>query len=243
MKGPKFKAPKGLGLPKGKIKDHLKLPKEKINKRSPNPSNYFVNVCVYILPGAQIENNRISKDFATAKNIWGFEFRTVVHDLRTNPDGTPNTDPQFQVDTTDLECSNTLPDTPKETDLIIFGARNCARSNPSHIIVFYTGAPIIQGDIRACTKFRALFNIIFLSNTFAPDTLAHEFGHTFFNANASLVGKNPYKPLPSDPVHSSDNSNIMAPGTTRNEKTTANFKLQVTSAIAANNPRVVFPKN
>lgn len=214
-----------------------KSPKTGGINRRPNVRN-LVRVCVFILPGANMEDNRLEEDFRIASEIWGFNFEIEQPAIDEE-------DPIFIIEDADLECLNTTPNTPAEEALLNFRRTACPSNN--RIAVFYTGADLIGGNTRACTKLTAGvdpssevgMNTIFMTNTFAVDTLAHELGHAFFFSNANNRGDADLT-RPGIQTHVEGNpTNTMAPGEIRTYPSSATQQ-QIERAREANSPQLVF---
>lgn len=205
------------------------------------PARHFVRVCVFILPGANMANNRLEEEFRIAREVWGFDFNVTVlkinHPLLNN------------LSSRDFACEG-REDT--EVEHLLFELARTYCPDPHTIAVFYTGTDSITGFTRACTKRRELttsisqpptiMNVIFISNLFAPDTLAHEIGHVFFFSNYINRADSDLTKPGIQPHVEGDPYNIMAPGCIRKFPTTATPE-QINRAIQASSPRIVFDRN
>lgn len=206
------------------------------------PARHFVKVCVFILPGANMSNNRLEEDFRIAREVWGVDFDITVRMLDTQRIFVR------RLTSWDFACEG-RGDT--EIEMYLYQVKRTLCPDPSTIAVFYTGTNTIEDFTRACTKRRrtpdspvhqpTFMNVIFISNMYAPDTLAHEIGHCFFfshhinrrDSDLTTPGVQPHvEGMP---------YNIMAPGHIRRFPTTATPE-QIRRAIQANSPRVIFER-
>ncbi|MFC4408997.1 hypothetical protein ACFOZY_00965 [Chungangia koreensis] len=204
------------------------------------PPRYYAKVYVFILPGANMANNRLEEDFRIAREIWGFDFE--ITQMRVNH-------PVFHnLTSRDFSCEGR-----GDTDIerLLFQLKKTYCPDPSTIAVFYTGSDSILGFGRACTKRRKLpdstfqnptfMNVIFISNLFAPDTLAHELGHAFyFSHTIDRVDADLNTPGIQTHVEGSPH-NVMAPGHIRRFPTRATPD-QILRAIQSNSPQVIFER-
>jgi len=204
------------------------------------PARYFARVCVFILPGADMRNGRLERDFQIARDIWGVDFDLNVLKV----DGR---NPVFSnLSSRDFTCEGSG-DTAIERQL--FELKRIYSPDDSTVAVFYTGTNTIAGSARACTKRRrvigspqlSFMNVVFISNTFAPDTLAHEIGHTFFFSHP-VNRRDADLDTPGIQNHVEGNpTNVMAPGHIRTFPTTATPE-QIQRALQSNSPQVIFER-
>lgn len=201
---------------------------------------HFVRVCVFILPGADMANNRLGEDFRIAREIWGIDFEItrlkIEHPIFNN------------LTSKDFGCEG-RGDT--EIEQLLFQLKRSISPDHHTVAVIYTGTDTISGVTRACTKRRKVtnssihhptfMNFIFISNTFAPDSFAHELGHVFYFSN-HIDRQDADLNTPGIQPHVEGNPhNIMAPGHIRTYPTTATPD-QINRAFQSNSPQIIFDR-
>ncbi|MFD0770870.1 ImmA/IrrE family metallo-endopeptidase [Bacillus sp. CGMCC 1.60114] len=168
----------------------------------------YVNICVYIAPGANIDEDRIARDIAISEYIW--------HPITFKIDDISILDEAYRFHNGEISYMSSLKSQPKVTSLF---AECAERASQSDIYICYIGSDYFQEQsVIACayslSTNKQIKGYIVLTNAASTCknmyTLAHELGHILFtrreqdkltNADPECPNGSEHHPSPTNLMH------------------------------------------